>query len=348
MVRKSTLMKRARLSLDYVLVVAALVFLATLTVARADTTLLNVSYDPTRALYKDINAAFARDWLARSGDTVTIEQSHGGSGKQARAVIDGLRADVVTLALSSDIDAIAKQSGAINPEWRQRLPNNSVPFYSTVVFLVRPGNPKAIRDWDDLARPGIAVITPNPKTSGGARWNYLAAWAFADRRFAGDDQQIARFIGAIYANAPVLDTGARGSTTTFAQRGLGDVLVTWESEALLVVQQFARDRFEIVAPSFSIKAEPPVALVDKVADRRGTRAIAEAYLAFLFTDVSQRIAVRHHYRPSNPDLSEPGDLGQFGRIELVTVDRAFGGWAKAHARHFAAGGLFDQITKPTK
>ena len=320
---------------------AVLVVLLSGTAMAGDTTLLNVSYDPTREFYQDYNAAFARHWQAQTGDTVTVNQSHGGSGKQARAVIDGLAADVVTLALAADIDAIAKQAKLLPADWQSRLQGNSAPYTSTIVFLVRKGNPKGIRDWSDLVKPGVGVITPNPKTSGGARWNYLAAYAYALKHNANDDARARAFVGALFKNAPVLDTGARGATTTFAQRGIGDVLITWENEAFLSLEEFGADKFEIVAPSLSILAEPPVAVVDRVADRRGTRAVAEAYLQYLYSDEGQDLAGKHHYRPTKPGIAAKY-AASFPAIELVTID-AFGGWAKAQATHFAEGGVFDQI-----
>lgn len=308
-------------------------------------TLLNVSYDPTRELYRDVNAAFIQSWQARTGETIGLKQSHGGSGKQARAVIDGLEADVVTLALASDIDAIARLSGLVAPDWQSRLPHNSAPYTSTIVFLVRRGNPKGIRDWGDLAAPGLAVITPNPKTSGGARWNYLAAWAWALRQPGGSDATARALVSAIFRNVPVLDTGARGSTTTFAQRGIGDVLLAWENEAMLTLRELGSDRFEIVTPSVSMLAEPTIAVVDAVADRRGTRQVAEAYLRFLYTPEGQDLVAQHFYRPRDPAiLARYAD--QFGDLELVTIDEAFGGWDRAQATHFDTGGIFDQIFEP--
>ena len=311
--------------------------------ARADVTLLNVSYDPTRELYKAINAAFADVWSKGAGEKVTIRASHGGSGAQARAVIDGLKADVVTLALAPDIDAIAANTGRLPADWAKRLPQNSTPYTSTIVFLVRKGNPKGIRDWDDLARPGVSVVTPNPKTSGGARWNYLAAWGHAQRRFAGDEAKVRAFVGAIYKNAPVLDTGARGSTITFAQRGVGDVLIAWENEAFLAFDEFGKDKFEIVAPPLSILAEPPVALVDANVDANGTRKAAQAYLEFLYTPVAQKIIAKNHYRPRDEASADPADLARFPKLELLTIDAHFGGWAAAQKAHFSEGGSFDQI-----
>jgi sulfate/thiosulfate-binding protein len=312
----------------------------------ADTTLLNVSYDPTRELYKAVNEAFAKDWKAKTGEKITIEQSHGGSGKQARAVIDGMQADVVTLALQGDIDQIAKV-GKIKPDWQKRLGNNSSPYTSTIVFLVRKGNPKAIKDWDDLTKDGVEVITPNPKTSGGARWNYLAAWAFADQKYGHDEDKDKDFIKKLYANVPVLDTGARGSTTTFAQRGIGDVLLAWENEAFLALDELGADKFEIVVPSLSIKAEPPVAVVDEVVDAKGTRKAAEAYLNFLYTPEAQKLIAHNYYRPSDPKSADPKDLARFPDVKLVSIDDPlFGGWAKAQPKHFAEGGIFDQIYQP--
>nr|WP_246088799.1 sulfate ABC transporter substrate-binding protein [Phreatobacter stygius] len=314
--------------------------------AAAAVTLINVSYDPTRELYRVINEAFAKDWQARAGQRVTIRTSHGGSGRQARSVIDGLDADVVTLALAGDIDAIARESRRLPDNWQSRLPNNASPYTSTIVFLVRKGNPKAIRDWDDLARPGVSVITPNPKTSGGARWNYLAAWAYELARTNGDQAAAKRLVEAIFRNVPVLDTGARGSTTTFVQRGLGDVLIAWENEAYLSLQEFGADKFDIVNPSVSILAEPPVSLVDQVVDRRGTRAVAQAYLEFLYTPAAQAIIARNFYRPVHPQHADQADIARFQPIKLVTIDQVFGGWAKAHADHFADGATFDQIYRP--
>ena len=308
--------------------------------------LTNVSYDPTRELYRALNDAFAKEWQASTGQKVTIRTSHGGSGKQARSVIDGLEADVVTLALAGDIDAIARESKRLPENWQSRLPNNASPYTSTIVFVVRKGNPKSIKDWPDLAKEGVSVVTPNPKTSGGARWNYLAAWAYELDRTKGDQAAARKFVEAIYRNVPVLDSGARGSTTTFAQRAVGDVLVAWENEAFLTLQEFGADKFEIVVPAFSILAEPPVSLVDQVVDKRGTRKVAEAYLEFLYTPAAQKIIAKNFYRPSKPDSADPADLARFPKIRLVTVDQAFGGWAKAQADHFAEGGTFDQIYKP--
>ena len=302
--------------------------------------LLNVSYDPTRELYKDVNNAFAEQWKQQTGDTLTIKQSHGGSGKQARSVIDGLSADVVTLALASDIDAIVKNGKLIPADWQKRLPNNSSPYTSTIVFLVRKGNPKGIKDWGDLTKSGISVITPNPKTSGGARWNYLAAYAWAKKTYGSDDKA-KEYLGKLFKNVPVLDSGARGSTTTFVQRGIGDVLLAWENEAYLSLEEFGADKFEIVAPSLSILAEPPVSVVDKVVDKRGTRKVAEAYLKFLYTKQGQELIGKHHYRPSDPEVAAKY-AAQFPKLELVTI-ADFGGWAKAQPEHFGDGGVFDQI-----
>jgi sulfate/thiosulfate-binding protein len=316
--------------------------------ARAQTTLLNVSYDPTRELYRAVNVAFAAHWKATTGETIAIRQSHGGSGAQARAVIDGLAADVVTLALSGDIDAIASRTPLIPADWRTRLPHNSTPYASTIVFLVRKGNPKAIRSWGDLARSGVAVVTPNPKTSGGARWNYLAAWAWAERAHGGDQEKVRAFMAALLRNVPVLDTGARGSTVTFAQRGIGDALLAWENEAFLALQEFGQANFEIVTPELSILAEPPVALVDGNVDRRGTRKQAQAYLDFLYAPQAQALIAKNFYRPSRPEHADPKDLARFGKTELVTIDADFGGWPKAQALHFADGGTFDQLYKPAR
>jgi sulfate transport system substrate-binding protein len=314
-------------------------------VARAaDITLLNVSYDPTRELYQDINAAFARQYKARTGDNVTIKQSHGGSGKQARSVIDGLQADVVTLALAYDIDAISER-GLIAHNWQQRLEHRSTPYASTIVFLVRKGNPKGIRDWADLARPGVAVITPNPKTSGGARWNYLAAWGYALRQPGATEATARAYLAKLFKNVPVLDSGARGATTTFTERGIGDVLIAWENEALLAVKELGPGKFEVVAPSVSILAEPPVAVVDKVVDKRGTRAVAEAYLKYLYSAEGQQIAAKHYYRPVVEPYAKQY-AAQFPAIRLFTIDEVAGGWTKAQKAHFADGGLFDQIYQP--
>ncbi|MGH7513454.1 MAG: sulfate ABC transporter substrate-binding protein [Gemmatimonadales bacterium] len=308
-------------------------------------TLLNVSYDPTRELYEDFNHQFAAYWKGRTGQDVTIRQSHGGSGKQARSVIDGLGADVVTLALAYDIDQIAEKGGLLPADWQSRLPDNSAPYTSTIVLLVRKGNPKNIKDWGDLARPGVTVITPNPKTSGGARWNYLAAWAWALRQPGGNEASAKAFVTKLYQNVPVLDAGARGSTTTFVERGIGDVLIAWENEALLAIKELGPGKFEVVPPSLSILAEPPVAVVDKVANKHGTKAVAQAYLEYLYTDAGQEIVAKHFYRPRNPAVAAKY-ASQYPKISLVTVNDVFGGWKKAHETHFADGALFDQIYQP--
>jgi sulfate/thiosulfate-binding protein len=311
-------------------------------VRASDITLLNVSYDPTREFYQDYNKAFAKYWKDKTGDNVTINQSHGGSGKQARAVIDGLDADVVTLALAYDIDAIAEQSHLLPRDWQKRLPDNSTPYTSTIVFLVHKGNPKNIKDWDDLIKPGVSVVTPNPKTSGGARWNYLAAYGYALKHNNGDDAKAREFVRALFANVPVLDTGARGATTTFVQRGIGDVLIAWENEALLSVQQEGKDKYEIVIPSVSIQAEPPVAVIDRRAKRHGTQTVAQAYLEYLYTPEGQEIAARNFYRPRLDAVAQKY-AAQFPPVNLFTVDDVFGGWQKAQKDHFANGGSFDQI-----
>ena len=305
-------------------------------------TLLNVSYDPTRELYEDVNSAFAARWKAATGETVEIRQSHGGSGRQARSIIDGLQADVATLALAYDIDALNERGRLVPPNWQSRLPDNSAPYTSTIVFLVRKGNPKQIADWDDLAREGVSVITPNPKTSGGARWNYLAAWAWALRQPGGSDASAEALVKRIFQNVPVLDSGARAATVTFVERGIGDVLLAWENEAFLAVQELGASKVDIVLPTVSILAEPPVTVVDTVVDRRGTRKLAEAYLQFLYTPEGQEIIARHFYRPRNPEVAQKY-AKLFPRLELVTVDSAFGGWARAQATHFADGGSFDRI-----
>jgi sulfate transport system substrate-binding protein len=321
---------------------AALV--SALPVAAQDSTLLNVSYDPTRELYQELNAAFAAHWKAKTGKTVVIQQSHGGSGKQARAVIDGLEADVVTLALAYDVDAIAK-AGLVNPGWQKKLPYNSCPYTSTLVFLVRKGNPKGIKDWGDLARPGVSVITPNPKTSGAARWSYLAAWAWALRQPGGSEATAQAFITKVFRNVPVLDSGARGSTNTFVQRGLGDVLLAWENEAFLAVKELGPDKLEIVVPALSILAEPPVAVVDKVVDAKGTRAVAQAYLDFLYSEQGQTLAAKHYYRPRSA-AALAGSPVRFPKLTFVTIDEVFGGWTRAQKTHFDDGGIFDQIYQP--
>jgi sulfate transport system substrate-binding protein len=330
---------------------AALAFAFVITVGPAsiaqagELRLLNVSYDPTRELYQDVNKAFAARWKAQTGDAVTIQQSHGGSGKQARSVIDGLEADVVTLALAGDVEALAN-AGLITGDWQKRLPHNSSPYTSTIVFLVRKGNPKGITDWGDLVRSGLQIITPNPKTSGAARWSYLAAWAWAKRQPGGSDASAREFVRRLFKQVPVLDTGARGSTTTFVQRGLGDVLLAWENEAFLAVNELGKDRLEIVVPPFSILAEPPVAVVDKVVDRRKTRAVAQAYLEFLYSPEGQELAARHHYRPSDP-AAAARHKAQFPALRLVTIQE-LGGWAAASKAHFADGASFDQIYQPGK
>ena len=313
--------------------------------ARADTTLLNVSYDPTRELYQEFNAAFAKQWKAKTGEAVAVRQSHGGSGKQARSVIDGLDADVVTLALAYDIDALADHGKQVPLDWQKRLPNNASPYTSTIVFLVRKGNPKKIADWPDLAKSGVEVITPNPKTSGGARWNYLAAWAYALKQPGGNADSAKAFVKRIYANTKVLDSGARGSTTTFVERGIGDVLIAWENEAYLSVKALGPDKFEIVTPSLSILAEPPVSVVDKVVDKRGTRKVAQAYLEYLYSPEGQEIAARNFYRPRDANVAAKY-AKQFAPVKLVTVDSDFGGWRVAQKTHFDDGGVFDQIYAP--
>lgn len=307
-----------------------------------DITLLNVSYDPTREFYVDFNKAFAAHWKAKTGDNVSVKQSHGGSGKQARSVIDGLEADVVTLALAYDIDEIADKAKLLPANWQTRLKHNSAPYTSTIVFLVRKGNPKGIKDWDDLVKPGISVITPNPKTSGGARWNYLAAWGYALKKFGNDLKKAQDFVGRILANVPVLDAGARGSTTTFVERGIGDVLLAWENEALLALKELGPDKFDIVAPSLSILAEPPVTVVDKVVDKRGTREVAQAYLEFLYSPTGQDLAGQNYYRPVDAAAAAKY-AKQFPKVNLFTIDEVFGGWAKAQKTHFADGGTFDQV-----
>jgi len=308
--------------------------------------LLNVSYDPTREFYKAVNSQFSAEWKANTGKNINIQASHGGSGKQARAVIDGLEADVVTLALAYDIDSIAARAKLLPSTWQKRLPNNSAPYTSTIVFLVRKGNPKGIHDWDDLTKPDISVITPNPKTSGGARWNYLAAWGYALRKFGNDPAKAQEFVAKIFKNVPVLDTGARGATTTFVQRGLGDVLIAWENEAFLSVEELGPDKFDIVAPPYSILAEPPVAVVDSNVDKHGTRKEAEAYLQFLYSPAGQKLAAHHYFRPYQPESADPKDLARFPKIELFKLNDVFGSWAKAQATHFADGGVFDKIFQP--
>ncbi|MFA7405024.1 MAG: sulfate ABC transporter substrate-binding protein [Pelobacteraceae bacterium] len=323
------------------LAIAALALSTSVAAFAADITLLNVSYDPTRELYADFNKSFAAYWKGKTGDNVTIKQSHGGSGKQARAVIDGLEADVVTLALAYDIDAIAAKN-LIKPGWQKELTHNSAPYTSTIVFLVRKGNPKKIKNWDDLVKPGVSVITPNPKTSGGARWNYLAAWAFALNQKSGNEAKAKEFVTRLLKNVPVLDSGARGSTNTFVQRGLGDVLLAWENEAFLAIKELGPNKFEVVTPPESILAEPPVTVIDKVVDRHGTRKVAEEYLKYLYSDEGQKIAAKHYYRPINAKI--PTRLAKIKK--LYTIDQAFGGWQKAQKTHFADGGTFDQIYAP--
>jgi sulfate/thiosulfate transport system substrate-binding protein len=323
----------------------ALLFALSLSSAAQNVTLLNVSYDPTRELYQDYNAAFARYWKAKSGQTVNIQQSHGGSSKQARAVIDGLEADVVTLALAYDIDAISERAHLLPANWQSRLPNNSSPYTSTIIFLVRKGNPKQIKDWDDLVRPGIAVITPNPKTSGGARWNYLGAWGYAFKKNGGDENKAKEFMSKLYKNVPVLDSGARGATTTFVERGMGDVLIAWENEVLLGAKDLGQDKFDIVVPSISILCEPTVSLVDKVADKKGTRAVAQAYLEYLYSPEGQEIAAKRYYRPRSEAVARKYG-NQFPKVKLFTLAEIIGDWQKTNKIHFADGGLFDQIYQP--
>jgi sulfate/thiosulfate transport system substrate-binding protein len=329
------------LSLAVVLAVA-LAVLSLPAVVAADVKLLNVSYDPTRELYQQVNSAFAASWKAKTGENVVIQQSHGGSGKQARSIIDGLEADVATLALAYDLDALHYKGGLIPKDWQSRLPDKSAPYTSTIVFVVRKGNPKGIKDWGDLVRPGLKVITPNPKTSGGARWNYLAAWGWALKQFAGDQNKVRDYVTRLYKNVPVLDSGARGSTTTFAQRAIGDVLLSWENEAFLVVKGFGKDRFEIVTPSVSILAEPPVTVVDKNASKHGTTKVAQAYLQFLYSDEGQEIVAKNFYRPRNPTVAaRHGSV--FPKLNLFTIDEVFGGWQKAQKTHFEDNAIYDQI-----
>jgi sulfate transport system substrate-binding protein len=333
-------MRFKRLLVTSLLTVAALQSSALLA---QEKTLLNVSYDPTRELYQEFNPEFARYWEEKTGETVTINQSHGGSGSQGRAVIDGLDADVVTLGLAYDIDAIAELSGKVPADWQTRLPDNSSPYTSTIVFLVRKGNPLGIHDWDDLVKPGIGVITPNPMTSGGARWNYLAAWGYALKQPGGNAESAQAFVSALYKNVVVLDSGARGSTTTFVQRGVGDVFISWENEAFLAVNELGPENFEIIVPSVTILAEPPVAVVSGVAERRGTAEVATAYLEYLYSDVGQRIAAKHYCRPRHPEFAAPEDIARFPEVPTFTIDELFGGWTKAQAEHFSDGGIFDQI-----
>jgi len=337
-------MRLARLVQFSGLLLAAAVALPPAPSFAEDITLLNVSYDPTREFYKEFNDAFAKEWLAKTGDNVTVKMSHGGSGKQARAVIDGLEADVVTLALAYDVDAIVKQGELLSPDWAAKLSDNSAPYTSTIVFLVRKGNPKGIKDWPDLLKPDVQVITPNPKTSGGARWNYLAAWGYVLKN-GGDETKARDFVAELYKHVPVLDTGARGSTTTFVQRGIGDVLLAWENEAYLAVNELGADQIEIVVPSVSILAEPPVAVVDSVVDKHGTRAVAEAYLQYLYSPEGQELAARHFYRPRLSEVAER-NADRFAKVPLFTIDEVFGGWKTAQAKHFADGGVFDQIYVP--
>ncbi|MFC7396314.1 sulfate ABC transporter substrate-binding protein [Chelatococcus sp. GCM10030263] len=325
-------------------VAAAAGVVAPLHPALAQTQLLNVSYDPTRELYREINAAFVADYAKRTGETLTVRSSHGGSGAQARAVMEGLNADVVTLALAADIDAIASRTKLIPTNWQTRLPNNSAPYTSTIVFLVRKGNPKGIKDWGDLIQPGLSVITPNPKTSGGARWNYLAAWGYA-LESSKSEQKAQEFVTALFRNVPVLDTGARGSTVTFGQRGIGDVLLAWENEAFLTLDEFGSDKFDIVAPSVSILAEPPVSLVDRNVDAKGSRKQAQAYLDFLYTPDAQAIMAKHHYRPFKPEFARKEDLALLPKLRLFTIADPFGGWAVTQKRHFDSGGIFDEIAR---
>ncbi|MCL6486932.1 MAG: sulfate ABC transporter substrate-binding protein [Janthinobacterium lividum] len=328
-----------------IIIAAALSAFAILQTAQAaDITLLNVSYDPTRELYQDVNAAFAKQWKGKTGDNVKIKQSHGGSGKQARAVIDGLEADVVTLALAYDIDALAEHK-LLATDWQKRLAHNSSPYTSTIVFLVRKGNPKGIKDWNDLIKPGVSVITPNPKTSGGARWNHLAAWGYALRQPGGNEAKAKDFVGKLYKNVPVLDSGARGATTTFVERGIGDVLIAWENEAYLAVKELGPSKFDIITPSVSILAEPPVAVVDKFADKHGTRKVAEAYLNYLYTDEGQDIIAKNSYRPAT-DRAAKKYASQFAKVNLFSIEQVAGGWTAAQKAHFADGGIFDQIYQP--
>jgi sulfate/thiosulfate-binding protein len=310
--------------------------------AQKQVSLLNVSYDPTRELYQDFNKAFAAHWQKKTGEVLTVKQSHGGSGKQARSVIDGLDADVVTLALAYDIDELHNKARLVPADWQKRLPHNSSPYTSTIVFLVRKGNPKGIKDWSDLVKPGVAVVTPNPKTSGGARWNYLAAWGYALKTYGADPARAEKFVAELYRNVPVLDSGARGALTTFAERGVGDVFLSWENEAFLAVQELGPGKFDLVVPSISILAEPPVAVVDKNVERKGTRALAQAYLEFLYTPEGQEIAAANHYRPRDPKVAAR-HAGNFSAVKLFTIDDVFGGWAKAQATHFNDGGSFDRI-----
>ena len=333
-------MKKSLLAIA--LLAAAFGTVAPLTATAKDISLLNVSYDPTRELYQDFNVAFSKFWLAKTGDKVTVKASHGGSGKQARAIIDGLDADVATLALAYDVDQLQEKGKLIPKDWQTRLPHNSSPYTSTIVLLVRKGNPKNIKDWDDLVKPGVSVITPNPKTSGGARWNYLAAWAYAQKHDGNDEAKTKEFIGKVFKNVPVLDTGARGSTTTFVERGIGDVLLAWENEAFLAQKELGVGKFEIIVPSLSILAEPPVTVVDKVAKKHGTEVVAKAYLEYLYTEEGQDIAAKNYYRPTLASVAKKYE-SQFPKVNLVKIDEDFGGWQAAQKKHFADGGTFDQI-----
>jgi len=334
-------------SARYVLSMAAALALSLVGSLAKDIKLLNVSYDPTRELYEEFNVAFTRYWKEKTGDAITVQQSHGGSGKQARAVIDGLAADVVTLALAYDIDAIAEKSKLLPTDWQKRLPNNSSPYTSTIVFLVRGGNPKGIKEWDDLVKPGLSVITPNPKTSGGARWNYLAAWGHALKKNNNDEAKAKEFLQKLFKNVPVLDSGARGAKTTFIQRGIGDVLIAWENEAIMAIKESGAGQFELIAPSISILAEPPVTVVDKVAQKRGTEAAAKAYLAYLYSETGQEIVARHFYRPRLESVAQKF-ADQFAEVKLFTIDELFGGWQKAQKAHFNDGGVFDQISQANR
>lgn len=325
--------------------ISLLTFLASSSLANATQAILNVSYDPTRELYREINPIFIEEWKKLTGEEIKIRASHGGSGAQARAVVEGLEADVVTLALANDIDVIAAKTGKIPVKWQERLPHNSSPYTSTIVFLVRKGNPKKILDWDDLARPGVGIVTPNPKTGGGARWNYLAAWGFGLKKFKNDEAKTRELVRAIYKNAPVLDSGARGSTMTFTKREIGDVLITWENEAHLALKENGADNYEIITPSLSILAEPAIALVDGNVDKKGTRKVAQAYLEFLYQPVAQKIIAKNFYRPAHPEFVEPAQLKKFPKLQLITIDKTFGGWAAAQKKHFADGGIFDEIQK---
>ena len=336
----------SRRSLSLAVVLAALAGSALPPLAQAETTLLNVSYDPTRELYKEFNAAFAEHWKKETGEEISIEASHGGSGKQARSVIDGLEADVVTLALAYDIDEISAKADLLPKDWQARLPHNSSPYTSTIVFLVRKGNPKGLNDWGDLVKDGVEVITPNPKTSGGARWNYLAAWAWALKQPGGSPETAQAFVKNLYAHVPVLDSGARGSTTTFVQRGIGDVLLAWENEAFLAIKELGPDQFDIVVPTVSILAEPPVTIVDKNVDKHGTRKVAEAYLNYLYSPEGQELAAKHYYRPTDPKVAAAHEK-DFPKVNLITIDEVFGGWSKAQPEHFGDGGTFDQIYQAT-